>query len=163
MPNKDFSPVKTAPHSKSPYPWRCRHCGQVKVDRERIDYPAEVKYDGRLVSFVARGIDIPICRACGEKVFTEEVDQQINQALRTHFKLLTPSQIQSAIGQLGLTESQLAERLGIAETTLSRWLDGSVVQPRAMDNYVRIFFHFPDVRATLETQSMAAEVGLVLQ
>ncbi len=51
-------------------------------------YDAEVRHDGRLYAFTIPQLDIPVCRACGAKVFTEKVDQQINAALRSHLHLL---------------------------------------------------------------------------
>src|SRR3990172_8911264 len=135
--------------AEQPFPWKCRHCGQSKVIPQRIDYPDEVRYDGRLVSFLARDIEIPICQNCGEKVFTEVVDRQLNDALRAHLQLLTPAQIREGIDQLGMTQKEVAERLGIAEATLSRWLTETVIQSRAMDNYLRMFLQFPEVRTAL--------------
>ena len=45
-------------------------------------YDAEVRHDGRLHKFTIPQLHLPICRACGEKVFTEKVDDQIGAALR---------------------------------------------------------------------------------
>lgn len=120
----------------------------------RIDYPTKVNYDGRLVSFVAKGIEIPICQNCGDKRFTLEVDDQINAALCAHLGLLTPEQIRAEIDRLGLSQKHVAERLGIAEATLSRWVNKQVIQSRAMDNYLRVFFQFPEVRTALAAVSI---------
>ena len=136
-------------NAERPFPWRCHQCRQETVVPTRIDYPAKVNYDGRLVSFVAKGIEIPICQNCGDKRFTLEVDDQINAALCAHLGLLTPEQIRAEIGRLGLSQKQVAERLGIAEATLSRWVNKLVIQSRAMDNYLRVFFQFPEVRSAL--------------
>ena|SRR5260221_4452322 len=79
-----------------PFPWRCRHCGKNKVVITTISYNAEVCHDGRLQSFTVPHLHIPVCQACGEKVFTEKVDDQINAALRSHLQLLTPDEIHGA-------------------------------------------------------------------
>ena len=39
--------------------------------------------------------------------------------------------------------------MGIAEATLSRWLSETQIQSRAMDNLLRVFFAFPEVRMAL--------------
>jgi len=145
----DLNSKKKPRNAERPFPWRCRHCGQSEVRPTRVDYPMEVNYDGRLVSFVARGIDIPSCQICGEKVITLEVDDQINAAMYDHLGLLTPDQIRAGIERLGMTQKEVAERLGIAEATLSRWVNKLVIQSRAMDNYLRVFFQFPEVRTAL--------------
>jgi hypothetical protein len=66
------------------FPWRCNHCGENAVDMATIQYQAEVRHDGRLYTFTIPNLRIPVCRKCGEKVFTEDVDGQINDALRLH-------------------------------------------------------------------------------
>jgi transcriptional regulator with XRE-family HTH domain len=43
----------------------------------------------------------------------------------------------------------LAERLGVAEETISRWETGALIQSRAMDNLLRVYFANADVRAAL--------------
>jgi putative zinc finger/helix-turn-helix YgiT family protein len=112
-------------------------------------HEAEVRHDGRLHTFTIPDLEIAACRACGEKVFTEKVDAQINDALRAHLHLLTPAQIRDGIKRVGLSQKTLAARLGIAEATLSRWLNETQVQSRAMDNLLRLFFELPQVRQAL--------------
>ena len=80
------------PHSANrPFPWRCPNCARDDVVMTTVEYPAEVRHDGRLNQFTIPELKIPCCRACGEKVFTGDVDQQINDALRPLLKLLTPA------------------------------------------------------------------------
>jgi hypothetical protein len=67
-----------------PFPWRCRHCGKIEVRPQTIPYAAEVRHKGRLVSLNIPNLEMPICQVCGERVFTEDVDRQIDQALQLH-------------------------------------------------------------------------------
>ncbi len=112
-------------------------------------YDAEVRHDGRLHSFTVPQLHLPICRACGEKVFTEQVDDQIGAALRAHLHLLTPAEMRAGLERLTMTQKEAAERLGIAEATLSRWLTNTQIQSRALDNLLRVFFTIPQVREAL--------------
>ena len=114
-----------------------------------VAYDAKVRHDGRLHEFTIPRLRIPTCEACGEKVFTVDVDRQVSDALRTHLKLLPPAQIGDAIKRLGMTQRDAAQCLGIAEETLSRWLNESQIQYRSMDNLMRVFFAFPEVRSAL--------------
>jgi putative zinc finger/helix-turn-helix YgiT family protein len=161
MPPEEPNRVKKPRNSDRPFPWHCQRCGQERIVPTRIDYPMEVNYDGRIVAFIAKGIEIPICQNCGDKRFTLEVDDQINAALCAHLGLLTPEQIREGIERLGLTQKEVAERLGIAEATLSRWVNKVVIQSRAMDNYLRMFFQFPEVRTALAAVSMDAAASAV--
>ncbi|MCI0376889.1 MAG: helix-turn-helix domain-containing protein [Gemmataceae bacterium] len=142
------------------FPWRCRHCGKSQVVLSTLSYDAEVRHDGRDYTFTVPKLNIPVCRACGKKVFTEKVDAQINAALRSHLGLLTPQEIRAALERVNLTQKEAAERLGIAEATLSRWLNETQIQSRALDNLLRVFFAFPQVRKALGGQEQDRQLGV---
>jgi DNA-binding transcriptional regulator YiaG len=149
MNSKNSTELKRPFRAERPFPWRCAQCEEDQVRMATTSYDAEVRYDGRLYTFTVPALEIPICQACGAKVFTETVDGQINAALRSHLHLLPPGAIRTALDRLSLTQKETADRLGIAEATLSRWLHETQIQSRAMDNLMRVFFAFPDVRAAL--------------
>jgi putative zinc finger/helix-turn-helix YgiT family protein len=168
--SSDYQKASKRPvNAQRSFPWRCRHCGKNQVTMTTTSYYAEVRHDGRLYAFTIPGLHIPACTACGEKVFTEKVDEQISAGLRGHLHLLTPEEIRTALDRLGMTQKDAAERLGIAEATLSRWLNESQIQSRAMDNYLRVFFDIPAVRSALlelsqdALQSQGAELASLAQ
>ena len=144
-----------------PFPWRCHNCREMSVVPQRIDYQDTVRYDDRMVSYLARDIEIPICRNCGEKVFTENVDAQLCDALRRHLQLLTPAQIREAISRLGLSRKEVADRLGVSEDLLWRWENGFSIQSRAMDNLLRLFFQIPEVRTVLSAPAIEASLDAI--
>ena len=111
-------------------------------------------------SFTIPELELPICRLCGEPVFTEDADLQIGVALRSYLNLLTPEQMRTAIERVGMTPKEVAERLGIGEEALSGWLEERMIQPRAMDNLLRTFFAFPTVRIALCGASQDARLGI---
>ena len=74
--------------AERPFPWRCRHCGKDEVFMDTVTYEAEIRHDGRLHKFTVPKLELPVCQACGEKVFTETVDDQINIALQAHLHAL---------------------------------------------------------------------------
>jgi DNA-binding transcriptional regulator YiaG len=114
-----------------------------------LSYDAEFRHDGQLYQLTVPQLHIPVCDACGEKVFTEEVDDQISAALRAHLHLLTPEEIRAGLERLNMTQEQAAERLGIPESTLSDWLTDTQIQSRALDKLLRVFFAFKEVREAL--------------
>ena len=124
-----------------------------------LRYDAQVQHDGRLYTFPIPKLAIPVCQACGEKVFTEKVDDEINAALRGHLHLLTPEELRTALARVQMTQKEAAERLGIAEATLSRWLNETQIQSRAMDNLLRVFFAFPQVRTALSGAAQDPQLG----
>ena len=123
-------------------------------------YTTDVKHDGRLHTLVIEKLTVPTCGSCGERVFGNDADEQISQALRSKLHLLSLAQIRAGLQQLGLSQKELASRLGIAEATFSRWVTGSVIQSRAMDNLLRVYFAFPEVRGALVGKEQDAELGV---
>lgn len=151
----------TQPTKKQkPFPWHCIKCGDEEVYPSKLRYATEVKHDGRLHRLVVDDLTIPVCRKCGEKIFTDSVDEQISQALRSKLRLLSPEQILRGVRDLGLSQKEVAARLRVAEATFSRWVTGSVIQSRAMDNLLRVYFAFPEVRRALTGESQDAELGV---
>ena len=138
------------PKTKSrPFPWRCFRCRQREVVRATIAYTAEVNHDGTVHSIVIPALEVPRCQACGELVFDNIADEQINAALRAHLHLMTPDEIQSGRQRLKFTQTALAEQLGVSEQTIVNWEEGLEIQSRAMNNLLRVYFASPEARAVL--------------
>jgi DNA-binding transcriptional regulator YiaG len=107
-------------------------------------------------------LEIPACGNWGEELFSNRVDEPINDAFRSHLHLLAPRQIRAARKALGLHRQDLAERLRIVPALLSRWETGSRIQSGAMDNYLRVFFAIPAVRDALIGEGQDPELGTKL-
>jgi len=124
-----------------------------------MDYTAKVKHDGIVYELQLPSLEIPRCQTCGETYTTTAVDEQVSDALRTRLHLLTPVQIRKGIERLGLNQKELAERLGVAAETISRWVNGALIQSRAMDNLLRLFFALPEVRQVLQGTGQDPNLG----
>jgi len=144
-----------------PYPRHCPECGKVEVHPATIPYDAEVKHDGRLYRFHIPALQVNQCAACGETFFTNSTDDQISQALRDHLSLLSPEQIREALRALGLKQKELSDRIGVAPETVSRWIGGTHIQSRAMDNLMRLFFAFENVRSALSSTARDQNLGII--
>ena len=142
-----------------PYPWLCPECLQLAVRPVTIAYKARLKHDGIEYIIDIPDLQIPKCGNCGELLFTNQVDDQIWQALRGELGLLAPSSIRAVRKDLGLSQSQLAKQLGVAVATVSRWETGALIQSRAMDKLLRLYFTFPEVRAALASGSLGSNPG----
>jgi putative zinc finger/helix-turn-helix YgiT family protein len=125
-----------------------------------MDYMAKVKHDGVIYELHLPALEIPRCQTCGETYSTTAVDEQVSDALRSRLHLLTPVQIRQAIEKLGLKQQELAERLGVAAETISRWVNGALIQSRAMDNLLRLYFALPEVREALQGANQDPQLGI---
>jgi putative zinc finger/helix-turn-helix YgiT family protein len=142
-----------------PFPWVCPRCSKREVRPTVKSHTAIVKHDGVTYSLDIPRLEVPTCGNCGEELFSNRVDEQVNDALRARLHLLAPRQIRAARKALGLHRRQLADRLRIAPTTISRWETGSRIQSRAMDNYLRVFFAIPAVRDVLVGEGQDPALG----
>jgi putative zinc finger/helix-turn-helix YgiT family protein len=162
MPKKHH-PERTDPAQprEKPFPRHCPECGRAKVRPTTIPYDAEVKHDGRLYTFHIPTLRVNKCAACGEILFTNFTDDQISQALRDHLSLLSPEQIREGLRELGLKQKELGDRIGVAPETISRWIGGTHIQSRAMDNLMRLFFAFDNVRSALSSTVPDQNLGII--
>ena len=152
-----------------PFPWQCGECGRDEVYPATIEYTTEMKHDGRLHRLTIPELRVPRCRSCEELVFTNAVHEQVSAALRAELVLLTPDQIRSRIRALHvpgdrstrLRQKDLASLTGIASETISRWVNGLVIQSRAMDSFVRVFLEFECVREALAARHPGLGLGML--
>lgn len=155
----DTSTSKAQKEHDRPFPWRCGNCLKEEVYPATMPYAIDVKHDSQVYHLEIPELRIPKCRACGELVFSNSVDDQVLQALRAHVRLLTPEQIRGRRKALGLKSKELAERLGVAAETISRWERGGLIQSRAMDNFLRVYFAVPEVRKVLQGTQQDPALG----
>ena len=122
-PEKPAQTEMTPPEGK-PFPWRCPECGKKEVRPATVRHTSQIKHDGRLYAVEIPRLRVPQCGACGELVFDNDADEQIARALREQLGLLSGDQIRNNREDLGLSQRVLAEHLGVAAETISRWENG---------------------------------------
>jgi putative zinc finger/helix-turn-helix YgiT family protein len=132
-----------------PFPWKCGRCRQREVYPIEGEYTTEIVHDGRSFTVTLPSLRRFRCRNCGEVDLDDEANKKISQAFRQQAGLLTPEEIRQNRKKLGLTQEELAERLSVAEATLSRWENGWQIQQRSLDKFMRLFFEFPEARRFL--------------
>jgi putative zinc finger/helix-turn-helix YgiT family protein len=82
-------------------------------------------------------------------VLDEEANLRISAAFREQAGLLSPEEIRQYRTALGLKQQELADLLGVAVSTLSRWETGAQIQQRSLDRFLRSFFKLPELRRSL--------------
>lgn len=159
MPERTTTTETAHPEAK-PFPWRCPECGKKEVRPATVAHTSQIRHDGRVYAIEIPRLRVPRCDACGELVFDNDADEQIALALRQHLGLLSGEQIRTNREALGLSQRNLAEHLGVAVETISRWETGALTQTRAMDRYLRVYFGVPAARAALLEESGISHLGV---
>lgn len=149
-----------SPHAHDkPFPWLCPECGKKQVRPATVQHTSQIKHDGRLYTVEVPSLQVPKCGNCGELVFDNTADEQIAQALRQQLGILSGSEIRKNRETLGLSQRALAEHLGVAVETISRWENCVLTQTRAMDRYLRVYFGVPAARIALAEHSATFRLG----
>jgi putative zinc finger/helix-turn-helix YgiT family protein len=123
-----------------PFPWRCPNCLKLEVRLETFPRTVSVNHDGRVHELQIPELRAPRCGACGEILIDNQVDEQVNAALRSRVGLLSPEDIQSRREALGVSRKDLALVVPTTEESLSRWEAGAQIQSKAMDELLHRAF-----------------------
>jgi DNA-binding transcriptional regulator YiaG len=152
---RDNMKDQKTPRAK-PYPRFCSDCGQNTVEAALIPYRAEILHDDAIQQFDLSQLPVDRCSNCHEIFFTNLTDEHLTAGLRAHLGLLQPSEIAAALTRLGISEAEFARQLGVAPELLSGWASGIRNQPKAIDNLMRVFLAFSNVREALRGGNRAS-------
>ena len=146
------------------FPLPCLKCGKTEVSPATVsNYPCRIKHDGRLYDVVVPELRVPQCAACGELYFDNDADAQTRYALREQLGLLQPEELRRLRKAFGLKQSGLAEALGVAPETISRWENDRLIQSLAMDKFLRTYFEFSEVRSHLGTAIAQTNLAVLME
>ena len=90
------------------------------------------------------------CSNCGEEFLSGELVSRIEEQRYVNDGLLTPREIKAIRERFGLTQVEMAQRLGVGDKTYARWENGMSLQNKSMDNLIRIADKDPDVFLFIE-------------
>lgn len=146
------------PPSLKTYPWKCAQCRQRTVNPTITDYSATIEHDGRTYEIEVPQLPVARCESCGQVVLDDGANERISDAVRSQLGVLTPAQIRRSRERLGISPAQLANNLGVAEASLSRWEAGAQIQSRALDRLLRLYFGCEQVRTVLADDTQLASL-----
>ncbi len=126
-----------------PFPWWCPNCRKKAVYRVTMPYRLSILHDGQHHDVAIAELAVPRCQECGELVFDNQADDDINRVFRAQIYLLQPEQIRAGRMGLGVSEKELAASLGVPERTLVAWEDGLQSQSGTLGNCLRVVFALP--------------------
>lgn len=131
---------------------KCGKCRERAVALATVPYATQVDHDGRKYTVTIPDLVVPRCAKCGTISLDDEANCRISAAFRKLAGLLSPDQIRAQRTALGLTQQALADLLGVAVFTLSRWETGAQIQQRSLDRFLRAAFRLPELRRLLQDE-----------
>lgn len=94
----------------------CPLCEKGKLSEVKGDFTTEVDGPGgHLTRLIVPGLSWRHCDSCNEDLLNEEASAAITASHRVALKLLTADEIRSIRQNLGKTQGQMSELLGIGE------------------------------------------------
>lgn len=114
----------------------------------RFEPPANIP-GGTMVVHNATWLE---CENCGHQMLPAVLDRKLEELSMTRQGLLLPAQIKAIREKLGLSQTVMAERLGVGEKTYTRWESGRSMQNKSSDNLIRLMDRSPEQFALIEAQ-----------
>jgi putative zinc finger/helix-turn-helix YgiT family protein len=139
---------------------KCSKCRERAVALTDVPYSIQIDHDGRKYLVEIPALSVPKCGNCGTIVLDEAANRAIDGAFRKQAGLLSPDEIRLKRQALGLKQQELADALGIAVSTLSRWETGGQIQQRSLDKLLRLYFSSSESRHFLAGPQASAEALL---
>ncbi len=133
-------------------PKQCFNCGSERMEERhgtyRFDPPPNIP-GGTMTIPDATWIE---CDNCGEQMIPAALNRKLEELSILRQGLLLPAQIKAIREKLGLTQTVMAERLGVGEKTYTRWESGRSIQNKSSDNLIRLMDRSPEQFAVIEAQ-----------
>jgi putative zinc finger/helix-turn-helix YgiT family protein len=144
------------------YTRMCSKCRKLSIEPAIIPHVAEVKYEGKVHSVEIPSLHVGKCTECRHILFDLQTDAEIDAAFRRQQKILTAEQILAGRKRLKLKQEVLAQKLGTARATISRWEKRRLVPSRAMDSKLRAYFHSKAFRDLLDQIELDSSIGVIV-
>ncbi len=125
--------------------WDCLLCGERAASWSDAPLILEVGGCPRTIE----GFTYEHCDACGEDTLEaaqmDDVARAAVAAARADLGRLSSEDIHEMRHDLGLTQAELEEQLGVGTGTVGRWERGTVLQGPTTDRFMRVLWAHPEL------------------
>jgi len=132
--------------------YTCCSCGQNALETKRGTFVFQVPPE--IPGGVMRVPDAEWqeCSNCGERVLPNKLFRALHAERSRRLGLLSAEEIKAIRENLGLTQAQMAELLGVGEKTYTRWESGKSIQNKSSDNLIRMAQQCPELLSSIDAQ-----------
>jgi hypothetical protein len=136
----------------------CGECGQPAFGPAVIAHTSKIRYEGSLHTVSVSDLPVFKCDACGSISMGSAAQSRLHDALCEQLLRLPPSRVRANRIALG-TQRAVADDLGLAMETVSRWESGLMLQTRGYDRWMRAYFALPVLRRFLANLNHNPHLG----
>ncbi len=131
---------------------KCPICGKLSLTMHSSEFKFEPPPNIPGGTIVIPHAKWQECSTCGEKIIPVALGDAIERERYHRLGLLTPQRIYEIRQSAGLTQTEMAQLLGVGDKTYTRWESGRSLQNKSSDNLIRAFEQNADLFARLEAQ-----------
>ena len=123
---------------------KCPLCGNGILEDTVLDYSTTVKEGDHYKHIVINKLPVEQCPNCKEVFLPKESLEKVRSERHTVRELLTPDELKNLRKSLNLTQTGMSELLGVGKKSYLRWENGTCLQSKSMDKYIRLLSASPE-------------------
>lgn len=131
---------------------KCPICGCQTLETKTGDFQFEPPPQIPGGTIIIKNTSWEECTTCSESILSLELEQSIEQERYRRLGLLSPQEIQKIRERVGLSQTHMAQFLGIGEKTYTRWESGKSLHNKSSDNLIRLVEQNPELFEQIEAQ-----------
>jgi len=141
----------------------CPICGAESLERRQGEFRFSPPPNVPGGEIVVPDAEWHECTSCGEQILGLELEAALESQRYNRLGLLRPEKIKQVRQRAGLTQTEMAQLVGVGEKTYARWESGRSVQNRSSDNLIRLADWHPELFVQLEAQRDPDREKLILE
>jgi putative zinc finger/helix-turn-helix YgiT family protein len=118
---------------------KCPICGREALENRRGKYSFDPPPNIPGGAIVIDDAQWEECTACGERIASVELEQSLENERYSRLGLLRPEVIKEIRSRAGLSQEEMAEKIGVGRKTYARWESGHSLHNTSSDNLIRLF------------------------
>jgi len=131
---------------------KCPICGAESLEARRGDFRFDLPANIPGGQIVIPDSEWEECVSCGEQILGAKLEAALEEVRYKRLGLLRPEEIKEVRERAGLTQTDMAQFVGVGQKTYTRWESGRSLQNRSSDNLIRLADRHPEVFMQLEAQ-----------
>jgi putative zinc finger/helix-turn-helix YgiT family protein len=128
----------------------CPLCEKGVLEEVVTDYQTSIRQGDHYKKVTLKNITVERCTFCHEIMLPKDSLEKVESEKHEIRGLLTPEELKKLRKKLRLTQTGMADLLGVGKKSYLRWENGSYQQNVSTDRYIRLIDAIPENVAFLK-------------